>query len=187
MRRTIITITASLLALSSYADSDTKTPEAGNEKTTITTTSVSEESVDWGRDGKKKVRASIGITSNKLPGKTKSIKSTTQISRIIEIEQPTASALACESDIDLEYYQRDTATEVRTLFTSENCSEFDAKYQLRIMYFDVDGKLQRIVADEQWPIGQTQQVKKLFPLTPNSELQRVSSRILSCTCSEAPQ
>ncbi len=149
----------------------------------ITTETTSEETTDWGYDSKDG-RSRIGMSNSRLPGKTKVLKSTTSISQVIDVRQ-SSNELLCESDIDLEYYQKDKETEVRTLFSSHNCDEFDATYQLRIMYVDADGDIQRIIADEEWPVGRTEQVRKSYPMNPNSELRRVTSRILSCTCRDA--
>ena len=155
--------------------------ERPHTETKMTTETVrAEESVDWGHD-KSEGRSRLGMSHTKLPGKTTVLKSTTEITQVFDVKQKN-DELLCESDIDLEYYQKDTATEVRTLFSSSNCTEFDATYQLRIMYFDANGEIKRIVADEQWPAGRKDQYKTTYPMEANSDLRRVTSRILSCTC-----
>ncbi len=176
------TIVIALTALATTTAHETADQNSEHKpKVTIKTTTSSEEETDWGYSRRDGGSSGIGMSGTRLPGKTKVLKTTTEISQVIDIEQST-SELLCESDIDLEYYQKDEVTEVRTLFSSENCAEFDATYQLRIMYFDAEGSVQRIIADEAWPVGQTEQVRKSYPMHPDSELRRVTSRILSCTC-----
>ncbi len=171
-----------ILALSAHAQEEQETSGKPPVEIINTTQTMTEESVDWGHK-KSEGRSRLGMSNTRLPGKTKLIKSSTEIRQVIDIQQQPGP-LECESDIDLEYYQKNTETEVRTRFSSANCDEFDATYQLHIMYFDSEGEYKRIVADEQWPNEVTEQYRKTYPMEPNSELKRVTSRILSCTCKE---
>ena len=171
-----------IVALSAHAQEEQETSGKPQIEIIDTTQTVTEEAVDWGH-GKSEDWSRLGISNTKLSGKTTLIEFSTEIRQVVDIQQQSGP-LECESVIDLEYYQRDTETEVRTRFSSANCDEFDATYQLRIMYFDSEGKFKRIVADEQWPSEITERHRKTYPMEPNSELKRVTSRILSCTCKE---
>ncbi|MEM7081738.1 MAG: hypothetical protein AAF465_03310 [Pseudomonadota bacterium] len=154
--------------------------ETKTTNTTITTTTTTEEEIDWGqhsRDGRERV----GMSGTKIPGKKKVLRSTTEISRTIDImSKPKAEQ--CNADIDLEYYQKDTVAEVRTLFTVSNCETFDARYQLTVQYFDDDGNFKRAIHDAQWPIGQIERLSSQHELSANAELRRVSSRVVACEC-----
>jgi hypothetical protein len=175
----IVTLSA-LVALSAHAQTEedpTLTPQV---EITQSTQSFTEESTDWGHH-KSDGASRLGMSSTSTPGKTTSFKTSTEIRQVIDVKQ-RPGPLTCESDIDLEYYQRDSEAEVRALLTSANCDDFDASYQLRIAYFDSDGKFKRIVADEEWPNDVTGRYRKTYPMEANSELKQVTSRILSCTC-----
>ena len=178
----ILATLLAIVALTAHAQEEKEASATPHVEIKTTTKTVMEESVDWGYN-KSEGRSRLGMSNAQRPGKTKVIKSSTEIRQVIDLTlQPVA--LECESDIDLEYYQRDTETEVRTRFTSANCDDFDATYQLQITYFDSEGTFKRIVAEEQWPNDVTDQHRKSYALEPNSELKRISSRILSCTCKE---
>ncbi len=174
-------LTAVLMVTNHAQEPDEPSSKPGIEITTKSQT-ISEESVDWGHE-KNEGGSRIGMSGTKRPGKTKIIRSTTEIRQVIDVKQQEGP-LECESDIDLEYYQRDTQADIRTRFSSDNCQKFDATYQLQIAYFNSEGKFKRIVADEEWPDDLSGPYRKSYQMEPDSELKRVTSRILSCTCKE---
>lgn len=177
MNKPLIIATVALATMPYRAEEPNTPSEADVE---ITTSSVIEETVDWDHDAKGS-RSRVGMSGTKIPGKTTALKSTTEIKQRIKLT-PRVHKVTCESDIDIEYYQKNTIAEVRTEISSANCDDFVADYQLRILYFDANGKLQRIVADENWPQGHAGQHTTSYSIEPGSELQRVASRTVSCTC-----
>ena len=180
---TPVTIAAGVFAIlttGTQAQENKRLTEQPRVEINISSETVLEQQLEWEYD-KNKGHTRLRSLDTRLPQQSKMLKTTTEINQFIDIELSEPRIL-CESNLDLEYYQKDTTTEVLTSFSSSNCDDFDANYQIRITYFDANRELKRIVENEAWPAGRKAQYRKTYPMEANSELKRVTSHIVSCTC-----
>jgi hypothetical protein len=94
--------------------------------------------------------------------------------------------LECESNLDLEYFQRDTIARVKGMIQNETCGASSGQYDIEAEVKYENGETKTLVFNESWwrdddqPVAVTAE----YPIGENVELIRIRSRRLQCVCAE---
>ena len=92
----------------------------------------------------------------------------------------------CEAKLHMEYWQKGDVAEVTSTLDNPECGASSGDYQVRVRYRGEDGELQTDEYDETWARDDTQPIvsTKRYPIGDDVDLVRVTSRGLSCACTE---
>lgn len=95
----------------------------------------------------------------------------------------------CEAKLQMEYWQKGDVAEVTSTLDNPECGASSGDYQMRVRYRGDDGELQTDEYEETWERDDAQPIvtTKRYPIGDDVDLVRVTSRGLSCTCTEADE
>lgn len=95
----------------------------------------------------------------------------------------------CEAKLEMEYWQKGDVAEVTSTLNNPECGASSGDYQIRVRYRGDDGELQTDEYEETWQRDDAQPIvtTKLYPIGDDVDLVRVTSRGLSCACTETDE
>jgi len=94
--------------------------------------------------------------------------------------------LQCETEIIVEYFQRDTIARVTGLIENETCAASSGQYEVAIRVKDDDDEFVELEFSESWQRDDDQPVAFTadYAIGENVELIRLRTQGLRCTCSD---
>jgi hypothetical protein len=106
----------------------------------------------------------------------------------VSIEAPVPKTRYCATTMELEYSQRDTLAHVEGQIDNNDCAASSGEYRLAIVIRGVGPEPRILEFVESWQRQDDQpvQFKGDYPIGENTDLIRVRSRQLRCTCAEIP-
>lgn len=101
----------------------------------------------------------------------------------------TPETLACEAEINLEYFQRDTVASVEARIENSTCAASAGQYDIEVRIRDDNGETSLLEFSESWQRDDDLPVVSMkdYPIGENVDLVRLRTRGLSCTCAEPIQ
>jgi hypothetical protein len=104
----------------------------------------------------------------------------------ISLELAAPNDQQCETEIAVEYFQRDTIARVTGLIENETCAASSGQYEIAIRIEDENGELKTLEFSESWLRDDNQSVAFTadYPVGENVEVIRLRSQGLRCTCSD---
>jgi hypothetical protein len=103
------------------------------------------------------------------------------------IKAPEIVSLACEAQVGLQYFQKNTLASVEAEIDNETCAASSGSFVVSVRTLDANGEQNTLEFEQSWARDddRTVTIKAEYEIGDNVELVRARAQKIRCTCTNA--